>query len=145
MRFSKAILFLVLCLGLSGCFQNYTGMYDIHKVNPELDTTVLRQNLEEVLKPFGFYYVRIWPDKSDYRFVRKVEKTNPDLMALEGADANISIAVWDFQPGITIRDFDNYDETRFVKELKNSIEGILNQKYGMNIECTRQRVAGFNN
>lgn len=145
MRFSKFILFLGLCLGLSGYLQNYTGMYNIHRVNPALDTTTFRKDLEDVLKPFGFYYVRIWPDKSDYRFIRKVEKTYPDLMALEGANANISLAVWDFQAGITIRDFDNYDETKFIKELKESIEDVLHKKYSLNIECTRQRVAVFNN
>lgn len=133
------------CLMISGCLQNYTGMYDVYKENSELTSETLRLDVEEILTPFGFHYAKIWKDKPDYGFTRKIEMTSPDLMKLEGANANISIVVWNYRPGITIRDFDNYEETKFIKELKNSLERELNKKYNINLECTKQRTAIFNN
>ena len=55
----------------------------------------------------------------------------PELSTLEGADAFITVAVVREPPRITIRDFDNVDETEFVRTLKQRLEKRLEERYGV--------------
>jgi hypothetical protein len=53
----------------------------------------------------------------------------PELRNLDGADAYITIAVERDGTSITIRDYNNIDETEFVSRLRQRIEERLTERF----------------
>ncbi len=145
MKYITILLLLLISFSLVACLQTtYTGMCFVCRECPSLDTNTFRIEIAKVLEPFGYHDQKLWLDKLDAGFVRKKETTNPEFMSLVGFDAHVDIALWDSRPGITIRDYDNYEETEFVQAVKRALEKHLEVHYGVLVNFERQRLVIFN-
>ncbi len=133
MKRTRALcIFGIFSLSVAACHTTYTGIYFIDRARYDTSTRFddLDRQIDGVVKDFGLRRSRISTERVKAWDSRK-GNVAAELSRLEGADAHISVAVGSKPLVITIRDFDNVDETEFIRVLKQRIEKLLEEHYGV--------------
>ena len=126
--------FCLLAFCAASCLDpNYTGIYWLDRSPADQRPSVvdLDRELDRVLPEFGFAKERPCTAGEGCDWLSNRGPIAPALQGLEGAGAWISVAVSPRSPSITVIDRDHGDETPFVHALKQRIEDLLKQRFGV--------------
>ena len=125
---------LVALLAVSCVYGDYRGIYWLNRTPSDQRPSVvdLNRELDRVLPEFGL--AKQGPPcsaRDGCYWVGTAGPITPSLQGLEGAGARTSVAVGPRNPSITIIDHDHWDETPFVHALKQRIEDLLKEHFGL--------------
>ena len=126
----RSILIALFAICLSGCYSNYTGIYSLNRTeSAQVDD--LTSCVAEALKPFGF---RVGPAESFgpgmSNLFHNPKFIDSELIELSGVGARLGVMICHPpHASITLRDWDNAQETEFVRALKEALEKALKENY----------------
>ncbi len=129
------LMLVIVSLSAVACASHYCGSYRLAGFNgghqPKFND--LEAQIDGVVQDFG---LRVETYPSGYRLEGSwrshKELVAPELSRLKGSDSNITIYVTrDLGLDISISDWDNDEETEFVRALKQRIEKLLEEHYGV--------------
>lgn len=123
-----------LSASLGACYLTYSGIYylePVHSSSPLRPPQVIAV-LQPVLAEFGFARMPHEESESERAWGSGHGPIAPQFAGLAGAKDFVTVAIsGDPTTTITIRDFDDLDETPFVRALKHQIVTHLKEHLGL--------------